>query len=68
MQLEGKAHAFVLLLHQCNHAYRANWGIVGDMGQVPYEFRPNFEQSFLAYEVYEQTTRAFEIIISLDLF
>ena len=42
--------------------------IGGLLGQVPYEFRPNFEQSFLAYEVYEQATRAFEIIISLDLF
>ena len=48
MQFEGKAHAFILLLQQCNRAYRANGGIVGDMGQVPYEFWPNFKQSFLA--------------------
>ena len=28
MQLEGKAHAFILLLQQCNRAYRANGGLL----------------------------------------
>ena len=28
MQLDGKAHAFILLLQQCNRAYRANGGLL----------------------------------------
>ena len=28
MHLEGKAHAFILLLQQCNRAYRANGGLL----------------------------------------
>ena len=35
------------------------------MGQVSYEFGPNFKQRFLAKE---QATRAFEIIILLIFF
>ena len=35
------------------------------MGQVSYEFGPNFKQPFLAKE---QATRAFEIIIFLIFF
>ena len=35
------------------------------MGQVPYDFGPNFKKGFLAKE---QATRTFEIIISLDFF
>ena len=41
------------------------WRIVGDAGQVPYDFGPNFKKGFLAKE---QATRTFEIIISLDFF